>query len=70
MQTTAKMARVFGMKIAALRRRTELSKSEKEADLTVRLSLTSDFPNRVKHKGSQRQQMEDKLIQRTIRTIY
>ena len=35
MQKTAAMARVFGMKISALRRRTELSKDEKDAGLEV-----------------------------------
>ena len=35
LQTTAKLARVFRMKILALRRRTELSSQEKEEGLEV-----------------------------------
>ena len=35
MQKTAAIARIFGMEIAALRRRTELSKDEKNAGLEV-----------------------------------
>ena len=34
-QACARMARVFGMHILALRRRTDLSESERESDLTV-----------------------------------
>ena len=38
-QTTAKLARVFRMKILALRRRTELSSQEKDEGLEVKLCL-------------------------------
>ena len=42
-QSCARMARVFGMRIVALRRRTDLSESERESGLKV--TSACSFPN-------------------------